>query len=383
MEPRRYCTEERSMRLYRPSGLASSVNGLCECSMAAVASRIVADQEGDYRGLSTGAAADLWSCLKAKLKNWWMSAPLISPTGKTATLLMTKRRCLLKLTKVCLLQTSSDLSQFLNFFLTFERTDKGSLLSRLFRRRSPSKKRTVVSSFSAQFPPPEWLDASKVLHLHSVAVQTQSAETSSSTPGSVVEVLHMKWRLIEWLRSYVITFYFLLVFLTAEKQCQVRVFDLALVLVANADTSLAPASRDALADAVDSFRIVQPVPQPGDSSSQHQIGFGQWPHTRFPGYINLVRIGSLVFASVGQLLPAPSGYTSWVSPLCLLKLLAQPTYHQLIFRFRQSKSAVSNAKYRFVVLVFGWTKCQRHLPLTCAQFALQNHHFQPGPAIPA
>jgi hypothetical protein len=81
-----------------------------------------------------------------------------------------------------------NLSQFLNS--SFDITEKGSLLSRLFRRRSPSKKRTVVSSFSAQFPPPEWLDASKVLHLHSVAVQTQSAETStsSSTPGSVVEV---------------------------------------------------------------------------------------------------------------------------------------------------------------------------------------------------
>ena len=61
MEPRRYCTEERWMRLYRPSDLACSGNGLCGCSMAAaavVAARAVA-RDGDYRGPSTEAVADL------------------------------------------------------------------------------------------------------------------------------------------------------------------------------------------------------------------------------------------------------------------------------------------------------------------------------------
>jgi hypothetical protein len=58
-------------------------------------------------------------------------------------------------------------------------------LSRLFRR-SPSKKRSSVTTFSAQFPPPEWTERGKVLHLHSVAVQTQF--TDCATPGSLLEV---------------------------------------------------------------------------------------------------------------------------------------------------------------------------------------------------
>nr|SVE73151.1 EOG090X0BW7 [Ceriodaphnia reticulata] len=65
--------------------------------------------------------------------------------------------------------------------------EKTSLLSRLFRRRSPSKKRTTVSTFNAQFPPPEWLDSAngKVLHLHSVAVQTQAADIAASADTPV------------------------------------------------------------------------------------------------------------------------------------------------------------------------------------------------------
>lgn len=65
--------------------------------------------------------------------------------------------------------------------------EKTSLLSRLFRRRSPSKKRTTMSSFNAQFPPPEWLDTGngKMLHSHSVAVQTQAADIAASTEETV------------------------------------------------------------------------------------------------------------------------------------------------------------------------------------------------------
>nr|SVE83861.1 EOG090X0BW7 [Daphnia pulex] len=65
--------------------------------------------------------------------------------------------------------------------------EKTSLLSRLFRRRSPSKKRTTMSTFNAQFPPPEWLETGngKILHSHSVAVQTQAADIAASAEEAV------------------------------------------------------------------------------------------------------------------------------------------------------------------------------------------------------
>lgn len=50
------------------------------------------------------------------------------------------------------------------------RTEKASLLSRLFRRSGRSKQRQI-ETFSAQFPPPEWFN-SKAVHLHSVGTQT-------------------------------------------------------------------------------------------------------------------------------------------------------------------------------------------------------------------
>ena len=65
-------------------------------------------------------------------------------------------------------------------------TEKLSLLTRLFRKSSIKKRSITSNTFCAQFPPPEWLDA-KVLHLHSVAVQTQFAE--SSTAESIVELV--------------------------------------------------------------------------------------------------------------------------------------------------------------------------------------------------
>nr|SVE76603.1 EOG090X0BW7 [Daphnia longispina] len=60
--------------------------------------------------------------------------------------------------------------------------EKTSLLSRLFRRRSPSKKRTTMSTFNAQFPPLEWMETgnNKILHSHSVAVQTQAADIAQA-----------------------------------------------------------------------------------------------------------------------------------------------------------------------------------------------------------
>lgn len=44
-----------------------------------------------------------------------------------------------------------------------------------------------MSSFNAQFPPPEWLDTGngKMLHSHSVAVQTQAADIAASTEETV------------------------------------------------------------------------------------------------------------------------------------------------------------------------------------------------------
>lgn len=57
-------------------------------------------------------------------------------------------------------------------------------------------------------------------------------------------------------------------------QCQVRVFDLALVFFTDADAPLATASRDAFTDTVDSIRVVQSVPKSDDSYSQHQIDVG-------------------------------------------------------------------------------------------------------------
>lgn len=50
-------------------------------------------------------------------------------------------------------------------------TEKGSLLSRLFRRSGRNKVRQL-ETYSGQFPPAEWFN-SKAVHLHSVGTQTQ------------------------------------------------------------------------------------------------------------------------------------------------------------------------------------------------------------------
>lgn len=49
--------------------------------------------------------------------------------------------------------------------------EKGSLLSRLFRRSGRNKARQL-ETYSGQFPPAEWFN-SKAVHLHSVGTQTQ------------------------------------------------------------------------------------------------------------------------------------------------------------------------------------------------------------------
>lgn len=48
--------------------------------------------------------------------------------------------------------------------------EKGSLLSRLFRRSGRTKQRQI-ETFSAQFPPAEWFN-SRAVHLHSIGTQT-------------------------------------------------------------------------------------------------------------------------------------------------------------------------------------------------------------------
>jgi hypothetical protein len=44
-----------------------------------------------------------------------------------------------------------------------------------------------MSTFNAQFPPPEWLETGngKILHSHSVAVQTQAADIAASAEEAV------------------------------------------------------------------------------------------------------------------------------------------------------------------------------------------------------
>lgn len=59
-----------------------------------------------------------------------------------------------------------------NFSLSsiLHRAEKGSLLSRLFRRSGRAKQRQI-ETYSAQFPPAEWFN-SRAVHLHSVGTQT-------------------------------------------------------------------------------------------------------------------------------------------------------------------------------------------------------------------
>ena len=171
------------MRSRRPlAGPVCSARGRWRCST-------LADPIRDCLGLNTGAVpvADRSNCRKPKPRNYWRNAPTLAIGMKplfwrpltTSPLKITKVRCLFSIMKF-----------FFSFFQFFLKpTEKTSLLSRLFRRRSPSKKRTTLSSFNAQFPPPEWLDSAngKVLHLHSVAVQTQAADIAASaeTPAEV------------------------------------------------------------------------------------------------------------------------------------------------------------------------------------------------------
>lgn len=55
----------------------------------------------------------------------------------------------------------------------FQCIEKGSLLSRLFRRNGRGNKTNsrLHQTYSAQFPPAEWFN-SKAVHLHSVGTQT-------------------------------------------------------------------------------------------------------------------------------------------------------------------------------------------------------------------
>lgn len=52
-------------------------------------------------------------------------------------------------------------------------SEKGSLLSRIFRRSKRSQ--CQIHTFSAQFPPAEWFN-SKAVHLHSVSTQTSTVD---------------------------------------------------------------------------------------------------------------------------------------------------------------------------------------------------------------
>ncbi|XP_065574892.1 uncharacterized protein LOC136036516 isoform X2 [Artemia franciscana] len=63
--------------------------------------------------------------------------------------------------------------------------DKVSLLSRIFKRAASSRRKNNISSFSAQFPPPEWLESGLVLHSHSVAVQTCPPGTLPENCGAI------------------------------------------------------------------------------------------------------------------------------------------------------------------------------------------------------
>lgn len=64
--------------------------------------------------------------------------------------------------------TEKDILYLRDYILTF--AEKGSLLSRLFRRSGRAKQRQI-ETYSAQFPPAEWFNT-RAVHLHSVGTQT-------------------------------------------------------------------------------------------------------------------------------------------------------------------------------------------------------------------
>lgn len=149
---------------------------------------------------------------------------------------------------------------FLGGSAKFNRTEKVSLLSRLFRRRSPSKKRNnTLNTFSAQFPPPEWLEfggPNNVLHLHSVAVQTQSSDVAGA--NAEVKVLDRKHDFSGGITRT-------LIYVTeqqerhTDEQHQVGLLYVALFFVAqHADSSFPSPEGDTVAAAV-AIRFVQPA----------------------------------------------------------------------------------------------------------------------------
>jgi hypothetical protein len=51
-----------------------------------------------------------------------------------------------------------------------------------------------MSTFNAQFPPPEWMETgnNKILHSHSVAVQTQAADIAQTDDSVEVHFTFLK-----------------------------------------------------------------------------------------------------------------------------------------------------------------------------------------------
>ena len=83
-----------------------------------------------------------------------------------------------------------------------------------------------------------------------------------------------------------------------------------------------------------------------------------------------------ISSGLGRSFSPASAHSSYLRPLGILRkflnclpdvcVWLKINSYQL-FCCRQSKSAIANAKHRFAVFVVGWAKCERHLPLPCAQ----------------
>jgi hypothetical protein len=93
-------------------------------------------------------------------------------------------------------------------------------------------------------------------------------------------------------------------------------FDVAFVLVADADASVDAEASDPVATSFGAFGIVQPVPPsppptPSDHPRQTQLrrdGQSQRPHSWLAGHVHFFRSGTLLLAGVGAFVSTTFGF---------------------------------------------------------------------------
>jgi hypothetical protein len=153
-------------------------------------------------------------------------------------------------------------------------------------------------------------------------------------------------------------------------------FDVAFVLVADADASVDAEASDLVATSFGAFGIVQPVPPsppptPSDHPRQTQLrrdGQSQRPHSWLAGHVHFFRSGTLLLAGVGSFVSTTFGF-NLTSVFANFLNFSATIY--LIFGFnREPKSAIADAEHRLTLFVVGRAQRQRHLPFTSAQFGL-------------